>query len=117
MFPLPICVGMWRGTSTVVTDDREPFLVARQGGKGNVVILSEEDFAGWRETVHLLSSSKNAARLLASIRQLDSGQGVPVSLLRSAQKSREGIVQVSWQGFGVHKCQCDGGSKWISRDR
>ena len=58
-----------------VTDDREPLLVTRQGGKGNVVILSEEEFAGWRETVHLLSSPKNAARLLASIRQFDTGKG------------------------------------------
>ena len=58
-----------------VTDDREPLLVTRQGGKGNVVILSEEEFAGWRETVHLLSSPANAARLLASIRELDAGQG------------------------------------------
>jgi antitoxin YefM len=58
-----------------VTDDREPLLVTRQGGKGNVVILSEAEFAGWRETVHLLSSPKNAARLLASIRQLDAGEG------------------------------------------
>ena len=58
-----------------VTDDREPLLVTRQGGKGNVVILSEEEFAGWQETVHLLSSPKNAARLLASIRQLDAALG------------------------------------------
>src|SRR5580704_17215776 len=58
-----------------VTDDREPLLVTRQGGRGNVVILSEEEFAGWQETVHLLSSPKNAARLLASIRELDAGQG------------------------------------------
>ncbi len=58
-----------------VSDDREPLLVTRQGGKANVVILSEEEFAGWQETVHLLSSPKNAARLLASIRQLDAGQG------------------------------------------
>lgn len=58
-----------------VTDDREPLLVTRQGGKGNVVILAEEEFAGWQETVHLLSSPKNAARLLASIRELDAGSG------------------------------------------
>ena len=58
-----------------VTDEREPLLVTRQGGKGNVVILSEAEFAGWQETVHLLSSPKNAARLLASIRQLDAGKG------------------------------------------
>jgi antitoxin YefM len=63
-----------------VTDDREPLLVTRQGGKGNVVILSEEEFAGWQETVHLLSSPRNAARLLASIGQLDAGQGRPREL-------------------------------------
>ena len=58
-----------------VADDREPLLVTRQGGKGNVVILSEEEFAGWRETVRLLSSPKNAARLQTSIRELDAGKG------------------------------------------
>jgi antitoxin YefM len=58
-----------------VTDDREPLLVTRQGGKGNVVILSEAEFAGWQDTVHLLSSPKNAARLLASIRELEAGEG------------------------------------------
>ncbi len=58
-----------------VSDDREPLLVTRQGGKGNVVILSEEEFAGWQETVRLLSSPRNAARLLASIRELDAGNG------------------------------------------
>ena len=64
-----------------VTQDREPLLVTRQGGKGNVVILSEEEFAGWQETVHLLSSPRNAARLLASIRQLDAGEGGAHELL------------------------------------
>jgi antitoxin YefM len=58
-----------------VANDREPLLVTRQGGKGNVVILSEEEFAGWQETVHLLSSPRNASRLLAAIRELDAGQG------------------------------------------
>jgi antitoxin YefM len=58
-----------------VTDDREPLLVTRQGGKGNVVILSEADFSGWQETVRLLSSPRNAERLRASISALDAGQG------------------------------------------
>ncbi len=58
-----------------VADDREPLLVTRQRGKGNAVILAEQKFAGWQETVHLLSSPKNAARLLASIRKLDAGHG------------------------------------------
>ncbi len=56
-----------------VTDDREPLFVTRQGGKGNFVVLSEDEFAGWQETVHLLSSPKNAERLAASIRQARAG--------------------------------------------
>jgi PHD/YefM family antitoxin component YafN of YafNO toxin-antitoxin module len=51
-----------------VVESGIPILVARQGGKGNVVILSEADFHGWRETVQLLSSPTNASRLLRSTR-------------------------------------------------
>lgn len=56
-----------------VVNGRVPLVVTRQGGKGNVVMLSEEEFAGWQETVHLLSNPKNAARLLESIQQADAG--------------------------------------------
>jgi antitoxin YefM len=52
-----------------VSDDREPLVVTRRGGKGNLVIMSEEGFAGWQERVHLLASPKNADRLMASVRQ------------------------------------------------
>ena len=55
-------------------ENRTPILVTRQGGKGNVVILSEEEFEGWQETVHLLRSPSNARRLLQSIRSADAGQ-------------------------------------------
>jgi antitoxin YefM len=50
-----------------------PIVVTREGGKGNVVLISEADFGGWQETVHLLSSPKNAERLLASIRRVEAG--------------------------------------------
>jgi antitoxin YefM len=53
-----------------VADDREPLVVTRQGGKSNVVIVSEEEWAGWQETVHLLNSPKNAERLIASVQQV-----------------------------------------------
>lgn len=49
-------------------ENRELITVTRQNGKGNVVILSEEEFEGWQETVHLLRSPANAKRLLRSIR-------------------------------------------------
>ena len=54
-------------------ESRAPTLVTRQGGKGNVVIPSEEEFEGWQETVHLMSSPANAERLLRSIRSADAG--------------------------------------------
>ncbi len=49
-----------------------PLLVTRQGHK-NVVVMSEAEFAGWEETVHLLRSPANAAHLLASIAEADAG--------------------------------------------
>ena len=55
-------------------DSRAPILVTRQGGRGNVVILSEEEFEGWQETVHLLRSPANARRLLRSVRSAEAGQ-------------------------------------------
>ena len=64
-----------------VTDDREPLVVTRQGGKGNLVVMSEEEFAGWQETVHLLASPKNADRLMASIRQAKAGRARKRALL------------------------------------
>jgi antitoxin YefM len=54
-------------------ESRAPIVVTRQGGKGNVVMLSEEEFAGWQETVHLLGNPVNAERLLRSIRAADAG--------------------------------------------
>lgn len=56
-----------------VTDDREPLVVTRQGGKGNLVVMSEDEFTAWQETVHLLNSPRNAERLIASIRQIKAG--------------------------------------------
>ena len=54
-------------------EGRAPIVVTRQRGKGNVVMLSEQEFAGWQETVHLLASPLNAERLLRSIRAADAG--------------------------------------------
>ncbi len=65
-----------------VADDREPIVVTRPGGKENVVLISESEFAGWQETVHLLSSPKNAERLAASIAQIRSGSTVERELIQ-----------------------------------
>ena len=56
-----------------VAENREPLVVTRTGDKENVVIMSETEFAGWQETVHLLSSPANADRLMASVRQIRAG--------------------------------------------
>jgi antitoxin YefM len=49
-----------------VCDNRTPLFVTRQNGH-TVVLMSAEDYAGLQETVHLLNSPANAARLLRSI--------------------------------------------------
>jgi antitoxin YefM len=54
-------------------ESRAPIVVTRPGGKGNVVMLSEDEFAGWRQTVHLLGNPVNAERLLRSVRAADTG--------------------------------------------
>jgi antitoxin YefM len=55
-----------------VCDSRAPLLVTRQNAR-SVVMVSEEDYEGLMETVHLLRSPANAARLLRSIEQANSG--------------------------------------------
>lgn len=53
-----------------VVEGRAPVIITRQRGRGNVVMLSEEEFTGWQETVHLLASPANAARLISSLRSV-----------------------------------------------
>jgi antitoxin YefM len=55
-----------------VCDSRAPLVVTRQNAR-SVVIMSEEDYEGLMETVHLLKSPANAARLLRSIKDSDRG--------------------------------------------
>lgn len=56
-----------------VWDSRAPLHVTRQGGRA-VVVISEEEFEGWMETVHLLRSPANARRLLQSIAAANAGK-------------------------------------------
>jgi antitoxin YefM len=56
-----------------VCDDRAPLFVTRQNAR-SVVLISEEDYEGLMETVHLLKSPANAARLLRSIKEADQGK-------------------------------------------
>ena len=55
-----------------VCDSRAPLYVTRQNGR-SVVLVSEDEYEGMVETLHLLRSPANAARLLQSIEE--AGQG------------------------------------------
>jgi antitoxin YefM len=56
-----------------VCNNRAPLFVTRQNAR-SVVLMSEEDYEGLMETVHLLKSPANAARLLRSIKVADQGK-------------------------------------------
>lgn len=58
-----------------VVDSRAPLYVTRRN-RGSVVVISEEEWRGMEETLHLLSSPKNAEHLFRSIAALDAGKGV-----------------------------------------
>jgi len=63
-----------------VCNDRAPLVVTRQNAR-SVVMLSEEEYEGLMETVHLLKSPANAARLLRSIKEADEGKAVARELI------------------------------------
>ena len=56
-----------------VCDDREPLLIVRRNAR-SVVLIAAEDYDGLVETVHLLKSPANAARLLRSIAEADAAK-------------------------------------------
>lgn len=63
-----------------VCDDRAALVVTRQNAR-SVVMLSEEEYEGLLETVHLLKSPANAVRLLRSIKEADEGKLVKHELI------------------------------------
>ena len=57
-----------------VCEDREAVIITRNRDQA-VVMVSLEDYKALEETTYLMRSPANARRLLASIKQLESGQG------------------------------------------
>lgn len=53
-----------------VNEDRAPILITRQRGPA-AVLISLDEWHGIEETMHLLSSPKNAARLKESLAQIE----------------------------------------------
>ena len=57
-----------------VVEDRTPVVVTRKRGEA-VVMVSLADWSAMEETLHLVFSPANAARLAAAIDQLEAGGG------------------------------------------
>lgn len=67
-------------TMEKVCQDHAPIAITRKG-EGAVVMISMEDYQSLEETAYLLRSPKNAQRLMASIAQLEQGEGTERELL------------------------------------
>ena len=67
-------------TMNRVCDDHEPLIITRNSEQA-VVMMSLEDYKALEETAYLLRNPKNTQRLLASIAQLEAGQGQERSLV------------------------------------
>ncbi len=66
-------------TMDKVIDGHEPVIINSQKA-GSVIMMSLDDFNGFRETMYLLESSANAEHLRKAIADLDAGKGIEVSL-------------------------------------
>ena len=71
-----------------VCTDHSPTVITRQSGEA-VVMLSLADFNSIEETLYLLSSPKNASRLLASFEQLKAGK----ARIRELDRNEESKVE------------------------
>jgi antitoxin YefM len=69
-----------------VCDTRDALLVTRQNAR-SVVLISEEEYEGMLETLHLLRSPANAARLLQSIEDADAGKLAEHALIENEPAS------------------------------
>jgi len=68
-----------KGFLDSVENDHEILIIKRKSGKGTVLI-SLDEYNSIMETMHLLSSKKNADRLYESIQQMKAGNIVNPSL-------------------------------------
>lgn len=67
-----------------VNDDADAIHITSR--KGNAVLLSEDEYNSMRETLYLLRSPVNAARLAQGIAQLEAGDVVEVDMQRLARE-------------------------------
>jgi antitoxin YefM len=67
-------------TMNTVCQDRAPLIITRQNAKP-VVMMSLEDYNASEETLYLLHSPKNAARLAKSLKEIENQQFLKKELL------------------------------------
>ena len=67
-------------TMEKVCDDHAPVIITRKNQR-SVVMISLEDYQALEETAYLLRSPKNARRLLESVAELESGDGIERELV------------------------------------
>jgi antitoxin YefM len=70
-----------------VCDSHAPLHVTRQSAR-SVVMVSEDEYNGIMETLHLLQSPVNAARLLGSIKDADEGKLIERELIEEPAKAK-----------------------------
>ena len=63
-----------------VENNNETLILKRGSGNGTVII-SLDEYNSIMETVHLLSSKKNADRLFESIKEIKEGKGMKKKLI------------------------------------
>lgn len=70
-------------TMDEVCRDRAPVVITRNRDQA-VVVMSLEEYQALEETAHLLRSPANVRRLLAAVRDLESGKGKTRKIERGA---------------------------------
>lgn len=68
-------------TMDKVINDHAPIIITRTKGKGDVVMMSLEEYESLQETFYLLKSPKNAKRLVDAIKGLENGKGLEKELI------------------------------------
>ncbi len=78
----------FKQTMDDVCNDHVPTVITRQRGE-DVVMMSLADYNSMQETMYLLSSPKNASRLMESIAQLKTGKLRKVELNHESEGQSE----------------------------
>ncbi len=69
-----------KGFFDKVLETHAPLFVTRSKGD-DVVVLAKSDYESMQETLHLLSNSKNAARIAEALEEYEQGKGQAQKLI------------------------------------